>query len=566
MFDCRYWLWLSLKFDPGSVICDALLQGFNQNPKSIYEADREALEPFCKNKAMLLASLLDKRLDRVYKVLEFCEKENVGIITQDSPSYPSALMNIIGKPPVLYYKGIIPDFSKKLTIGVVGTRKVTPYGSSAAYTLSHDLASAGAVVVSGLASGTDAAAHRGALDAKGSTVAFLGCGIDVIYPKENAALMNEMMQSGAVMTDYAPGSRPEGWHFPVRNRLISGVSHGVLVVEASERSGALITASHALKQGKLLYAIPGKISELASIGTNRLISDGAKTVTSSSDILSDFSGLFELKVPNRSKRNFSVDSSKKTHPKDLSTEYKTPTYTPVPSNPKNTIPPNQESNTLQNDSKNGYDKEVVFIEQPKNVYRFEQPKPIILYNGFDGEKEEKESAEAYGSIRNDEPTDTEDLQDLITSRAYITYPKGPIPEKGYKVELTPEKIKYFQELEERSKKPPAPNARFEIKSLEKDLPTLKELFKLHELGHAEHERRVKLREELKAKGEPDYIGMSEIEIKVYEYIQERGKVGVDSMGSLGLPLPKLLSVLTLLEIKHRITQHPGGLFEIREDD
>lgn len=561
MFDCRYWLWLSLKFDPGSVICDALLQGFNQNPKSIYEADREALEPFCKNKAMILASLLDKRLDRVYKVLEFCEKENVGIITQDSPMYPSALMNIIGKPPVLYYKGIIPDFSKKLTIGVVGTRKVTPYGSSAAYTISHDLASAGAVVVSGLASGTDAAAHRGALDAKGSTVAFLGCGIDVIYPKENAALMSEMMQSGAVMTDYAPGSRPEGWHFPVRNRLISGVSHGVLVVEASERSGALITASHALKQGKLLYAIPGKIGELASVGTNRLISEGAKTVTSSGDILSDFSGLFDLKAPNRSKRNFSVDGSKKPRPKDFSTEYKTPIYTPVQNQKEDTVLPKR-----KNDVKSGYDKEVVFIEQPKNVYRFEQPKPIMLYNGFDGEKEEKASAAAYGSIREDDLNDTEYLQDLVTSRAYITYPKDPMPENGYKIELTPEKIKYFDDLKERSMKPPGPNARFEIKSLEKDLPTLKELCRLHELGQAEHERRVKLREELKAKGEPDYIGMSETEIKVFEYIQERGKVGVDSMGSLGLPLPKLLSVLTLLEIKHRITQHPGGLFEIREDD
>ncbi|MBQ9692724.1 MAG: DNA-processing protein DprA, partial [Clostridia bacterium] len=131
MFDCRYWLWLSLKFDSGSVMCDTLLQGFNQNPKSIYEADREALAPFCKNRSNILSSLLDKRLDRVYKILEFCEKTNVGIITQDSPMYPSSLMNIVGKPPVLYYKGIIPDFSKNLTIGVVGTRSVTPYGSTA---------------------------------------------------------------------------------------------------------------------------------------------------------------------------------------------------------------------------------------------------------------------------------------------------------------------------------------------------------------------------------------------------------------------------------------------------
>ncbi|MBE6609951.1 MAG: DNA-protecting protein DprA [Ruminococcaceae bacterium] len=555
MFDCRYWLWLSLKFDSGSVMCDTLLQGFNQNPKSIYEADREALAPFCKNRSNILSSLLDKRLDRVYKILEFCEKTNVGIITQDSPMYPSSLMNIVGKPPVLYYKGIIPDFSKKLTIGVVGTRKVTPYGSTAAYTLSHDLASAGAVVVSGLASGTDSAAHRGALDAKGSTIAFLGCGIDVIYPKENAALMEEMMHSGAVITDFAPGSRPEAWHFPIRNRLISGVSHGVLVVEASERSGALITASHALKQGKLLYAIPGKIGELASVGTNQLISNGAKTVTSSKDILSDFSGLFDLKAPVRPKRNFAPD---------LKTPYKTPTYKPAA--PKTEPVPVLEACKPPHNTGTGYSKDVVFIERPKNNDRFEQPKPIILYNGFDGEREEKETAEAYGSIRSDESADQAELAELMTSRSYITYPKGPIPEGGYKVELTDEKIRFFDELSERSKKAPPKNARFVITTPEKNLPTMQELVKLHEQGHAEHERRVKLREELKAKGEPDYIGMSETEIQVYEFINGRGKIGVDSMGSLGLPLPKLLSVLTLLEIKHRIIQHPGGLFEIREDD
>jgi len=581
MLDCRYWIWLSLKFDAGSVTCDALLQSFNQNPKLIYEADRDTLEPFCKNKSILLNLLLDKSLENVYKILEFCEKENIGILTQDSPQYPSSLLRIVGKPIVLYYKGIIPDFSKKLTVGVVGTRNVTPYGSTSAYTVSHDLASAGAIVVSGMALGTDTAAHRAAIDAKGCTVAFLGCGIDRVYPRENTRLMQEIIENGAVMTDYIPGSKPEGWHFPVRNRLISGVSHGVLVVEASAKSGALITASHALKQGKLLYAIPGKVGELASVGTNQLICDGAKTVTSSNDILSDFSGLFDLKVPAKIKSNFSVKAKAIGTSADFSKKYKTPKYnakspesmreTKYSESPK---PISEETNEIHipkeygppQNTGDGYDKEIVFINRPHNKDVLEHPKPIILYNGFDGEMEEQESAKAYASMSKDETMDSDELQDLGLSRNYIMYPKGPIPEKGYKVELTEEKIRYFDEINERNNRAPGTKQEFVISSPVKTVHTLKELCKMHEMEEKEHQRREKLRKELKEKGQPDYIGMSEAEIKVYEYINKHGKIGVDNMGCLGYSLPNLLSVLTLLEIKHKVIQRPGGFFEIRDDD
>ncbi len=579
MFDCRYWIWLSLKFDAGSVTCDALLQSFNQNPKLIYEADRDTLEPFCKNKSILLKLLLDKSLENVHKILEFCEKENIGILTQDSPQYPSSLLRIVGKPIVLYYKGIIPDFSKKLTVGVVGTRNVTPYGSTSAYTISHDLASAGAIVVSGMALGTDTAAHRAAIDAKGCTVAFLGCGIDRVYPRENTRLMQEIIEHGAVITDYIPGSRPEGWHFPVRNRLISGVSHGVLVVEASAKSGAMITASHALKQGKLLYAIPGKVGELASVGTNQLICDGAKTVTSSTDILSDFTGLFELKAPAKVKSNFSVKTNG--HSDTFSKKYKTPTYTPkapVPEKETKSSEPSklnsEETNEIHipkeygppQNTGDGYDKEIVLINRPQNKDVLEHPKPIILYNGFDGEMEEKESAKAYASMDKDETVNSDELLELGLSRAYIAYPKGPIPEKGYKVDLTEEKIKFFDEMNERNKKAPGKKQEFVISSPVKTVHTLKELCKMHEIEQKEHQRREKLRKELKEKGEPDYIGMSDAEIKVYEYINTHGKIGVDNMGCLGYSLPNLLSILTLLEIKHKIIQRPGGFFEIREDD
>ncbi len=291
MTDIRYWLWLSLGTPTGSAAADKLMQSFKYNPKAVFDADPMLIKELVgKDVAVKLNALRNfSKVDRLY---DYCQKENIGLLTPDSKFYPSSLLRITGQPPVIYYKGRIPDFTASPVIGVVGTRKVTAYGKSAAYTLSHDLASAGAIVVSGMALGTDTAAHRGALDAKGATVAFLGCGIDVVYPRENQPLMKELEAYGAVMTDYAPGERPEGWHFPLRNRLISGVSHGVLVVEAAMKSGALITADHAKKQGKLIYAVPGKVGELTSTGTNNLIRGGAKMVTSSSDILSDFKGLF----------------------------------------------------------------------------------------------------------------------------------------------------------------------------------------------------------------------------------------------------------------------------------
>lgn len=574
MFDCRYWLWLSLIFEPGSVACDSLLQAFDQNPKSIYEADENTLAQLCKNNTRALTRLCDKTLDNVYSVLELCEKENIGILTQDSPLYPSSLMNIVGKPPVIYYKGVIPDFTKKLAIGVVGTRNVTNYGVSSAYTISHDLASAGAIVVSGMALGTDTAAHRGALDAKGCTVAFLGSGINVVYPKENAHIMQEIIEKGAVMSDYPPNSRPEGRHFPIRNRLISGVSNGVLVIEAAAKSGALITASHALKQGKLLYAIPGKIGDLSSVGTNDLIRNGAKTVTSSADILSDFSGLYELKSPSFAYKHSNRSNSKASH--SLDTPYQTPSYSK--NNDKNKIRKNdtQQNNSVSYDSpisspyaylnEDSQNRIYVPVNNPDYVpLTLNDPRPTILYRGYDGEIEEFEDAKSFGSIKNYESPDAEELIDILGHKQYLTYPKDPIPENGYEAHLTEEKIKYFDKISERAKNRVPKGAKFEIETPFKPISDLHELYQMHIDAKAEHEERVKLKAELKEKGEPDYIGMSESEIKVYKYISEKGKIGVDSMGDIGLPLSKLLSVLTVLEIKRKISQLPGGYFEIRND-
>lgn len=580
MYDCRYWLWLSLALDQGSTRLDKLLHAFNYDPRALYEADRSSYEPFCTNHPRSLNALTNKSMDEVYKVLDFCEKNNVGILTYDDDKYPSPLRAIQGKPPVIYYKGTVPDFSKNLSISIVGTRNVTSYGSSAAYTISHDLASAGAIIVSGMALGTDTAAHRGALDAKGTTVAFLGCGINVVYPKENAKLMDEIIATGAVMTDYPPFSRPEGRHFPVRNRLISGVSHGVLIVEAAKKSGALITANHALNQGKLLYAIPGRIGELTSEGSNELLMTGAQTVTKSSDILDDFRTLFNITET----KNQSGFTQYKTSPmEDLSIPYKTPTFNPY-ANKQNSYSPKE-------NSKNFYDK---FQPMPKQAQKEQEsvkepdraefneprfydpsrelrgnqnslrtPRPIIIYSDFDDEKKE---SEAYMSLSDEDKADLENI-DILAHRPVLRYRKDPIPPGGYEVHLTKEKIAQFEQMEEESR-----HRRISIKDgfkIEPSFPgaTLdpKKLKEFQEMDKRLYEERERKKAEAALNGQEDYSGLSDLEVSALKLIKNGGKVTVDAMDCLGIPLPRLLSMLTVLEVKQRIVQLPGGYFCIKED-
>ena len=197
---------------------------------------------------------------------------------------------------MLYYKGILRDLEQDVCVAEVGTRTMTEYGSRAAYSVAYDLAKAGVVVVSGMAKGVDGMAHRGALDGGGYTVAILGCGIDRVYPPEHADLMRQIMKNGVVLTEYKPFSEPKGAHFPLRNRIISGLSQGTVVIEAPRGSGALITARTALEQGRDVFALPGKVGEMTSIGTNELIRDGAHIVTSAADILLEYQPLYPGKI------------------------------------------------------------------------------------------------------------------------------------------------------------------------------------------------------------------------------------------------------------------------------
>lgn len=225
------------------------------------------------------------------KLQEFCESNGVEILTSADSKYPFQLKNIQNPPSVLYIKGVFPDTAK--AVGVVGSRKSTSYGVKVASTFAQDLALAGLTIISGGARGIDTAAHKGAINTNGKTIAVLGCGIDVIYPYENAALFKQISKNGAIITEFPPGTKPLAKNFPVRNRIISGLSQGILVVEAARKSGAMITAEFAMDEGREVYCIPGSIFSPTSVGTHSLIKQGAKLVQRPEDVLEDFHMLLQ---------------------------------------------------------------------------------------------------------------------------------------------------------------------------------------------------------------------------------------------------------------------------------
>lgn len=233
----------------------------------------------------------DFKAKRQGKILHYYSEQLLNglynMVSLDEVDYPFRLRNIEQAPYVLFYQGRL-DCLQGLSLAVVGARKASAYGRKTARLLSRQLAEEGAVIVSGLARGIDSEAHRGALDADGATVAVLGSGLDIVYPPENKRLLDSIRETGAVISEFLPGTGPEAGNFPRRNRIISGLSAGVIVVEARSRSGALITADFALEQGRDVFAIPGPVSSETSLGTNNLIKQGAKLVSSAFDILEEY--------------------------------------------------------------------------------------------------------------------------------------------------------------------------------------------------------------------------------------------------------------------------------------
>jgi len=290
------WVWLSLACGAGSTVPELLISVFG-DIDTIYEAGEEEYADL-ELKLPCLSALCDKSLEPAMRIVKWCEQKKVGILTPDDPRYPSRLYGTHAFPAVLYYFGRIPEIDKRLTIAGVGTRRMTEYGSNNAYTICRDLAKEGAIIVSGLALGIDAICHRAALDVGGMTVAVLGCGLDCAYPPQNRDLMVEIARKGTIFTEYPPGTEPLKKNFPMRNRIISGLSHATVVFEADENSGSLITARRAMKQGRPVYALPGNTGTLSSLGTNELLTNGAFAVTKAGDILENFKE-YILNVPGK---------------------------------------------------------------------------------------------------------------------------------------------------------------------------------------------------------------------------------------------------------------------------
>lgn len=222
-------------------------------------------------------------LDRELRRIERCGAQ---LLSWDDPSYPSLLKHVVDAPPLLYVRGSLRP-SDELALAVVGTRRASVYGKQVCERLVAEIAGRGVTVVSGLARGIDAAAHRAALGAGGRTVAVLACGVDIVYPAEHASLADEVAAHGALISEYPLGSSPDAGNFPARNRIISGMSRATLVVEAGQTSGALITANFALDQGRDVLAVPGSIFAPGCVGTNRLIQSGAKPILDVDDILEE---------------------------------------------------------------------------------------------------------------------------------------------------------------------------------------------------------------------------------------------------------------------------------------
>ena len=286
-----YWIWLSERCGAASKDAGRIAERYS-DPFDVYRMDEEETEriegisPACKIK------LLDKSLESAYSILKYCKQKKIDVISYSDKRYPSRLRAIEDPPALLYVLGELPNMNDRLCIGVVGTRKISEYGRDSAYKISYELAAAGSVVVSGMALGVDGVAACGALAAGGATVAVLGSGISVVYPKEHGKLMTEIAKRGAVITEYPPFERPHGYNFPKRNRIISGLCQGVLVIEGSAGSGALITAKKAIDQGRELFALPGKVNENNSDGPNELIKNGALVALSADDIISHYDFLY----------------------------------------------------------------------------------------------------------------------------------------------------------------------------------------------------------------------------------------------------------------------------------
>ena len=289
----KYWIWLQQSIGYATPKVNAI-RNFYHSIQDFYNGGEREWRASGIFSLKELKKLYENSLEEAESIIDECERLHYQIITIEEEEYPKNLKEIYDPPSVLYISGTLPDTDNILCIGVVGTRRATFSGKKVAYTVSYDLAKAGVIIISGGALGIDSTAHNGALSAGGKTICVLGCGINYQYLTVNSDLRYTISRHGAILSEYPPDVAATRYSFPKRNRIISALSQGILVVEAGEKSGALITAEAAQSQNKDIFAVPGDVNNKFASGTNRLICQGAKPVINALDILEEYQYKYTL--------------------------------------------------------------------------------------------------------------------------------------------------------------------------------------------------------------------------------------------------------------------------------
>ena len=346
-----HWIWFATRSGMGDRMKSVLLSHFG-DPEAIYFAPELEFERFEDLSPAAVESMMDKDLLPCEEILQQCQQKGIHILTFQDAAYPGRLKNIPDPPMVLYHKGTIPAFDELPVIGVVGTRKASAYGLTAAKRLGYQIAACGGCVVSGMATGIDGVAMKGALTAGGTVVGVLGCGADIVYPASNRWLYADAEKYGCLLTEFPPGTPPIGRNFPRRNRIISGLSCGVLVVEAPERSGALITARLSADQGRDVFVVPANIDVESAMGSNALMRDGAIPVSSGWDILSEYQYQFPGKVRRgRTAVSLTANAGELSQEREVLPKVAQEPKKPAPKPPKKTAP---RKKVIDKDEKSAY--------------------------------------------------------------------------------------------------------------------------------------------------------------------------------------------------------------------
>lgn len=305
----KYLIWMVETADFPKAAIPRLLEQFG-SAKAVFQASESAIAACVSLKDWQKKAIAAKDLTQAEAILVSCKRQDIRVLGILDEAYPQRLKNIYDPPAVLYIRGTLPDFNRLPAIALVGQRKVTPYGKMAADQLGYHLSKRGVIVVSGMAAGTDGAAHEGALKGNTPTVAVFGTAIDQCYPSFHGGLLRQILRHGAAISEYPPGKRSYASFFPQRNRIISGLCLGTVVVEAPKKSGSLITAARALDQGRDVFAVPANFDAASSEGCNALIQSGAKLIRGVDDILEEYQGLYDFTPAEKPRRRSGLRSRK----------------------------------------------------------------------------------------------------------------------------------------------------------------------------------------------------------------------------------------------------------------